>query len=158
MIPPNPPTHLALRPKQTHAQALLRESQQAGERLQKEYNSLAERAARLHHSLEDHIHTNTQLLADNSQRQVEIKAKEDEIRALRVGARLCVRVGGGGGRGGGGCQRLKRDGRAQHAAAACFLAAFLCASMPHSASPRALVCIFSSSGVAAGLFCAAPAL
>lgn len=67
-----------------HTQALLRESQAAGERLQKEYNSLAERAARLHHSLEDHVHTNTQLLADNSQRQVEIKARDDEIRALRV--------------------------------------------------------------------------
>ncbi|EFN51138.1 hypothetical protein CHLNCDRAFT_141344 [Chlorella variabilis] len=63
--------------------ALLRESQLAGERLQKEYNALAEKAARLHHTLEEHIHSNTQLLADNSQRQVEIKQKEDEIRALR---------------------------------------------------------------------------
>ncbi len=65
-------------------QALLRESQQSGERLQKEYNALAEKAARLHHTLEEHIHSNTQLLADTSQRQVEIKQKEDEIRALRV--------------------------------------------------------------------------
>ncbi|KAL4853863.1 Cilia- and flagella-associated protein 58 [Chlorella vulgaris] len=61
----------------------LRDSQLAGERLQKEYNALAERAGRLHHSLQEHIHSNTQLLADNSQRQVEIKAKEDEIRLLR---------------------------------------------------------------------------
>lgn len=51
-------------------QGLLRESQQANERLQKECSALAERAARLHHTLEDHIHSNTQLLADNSQRQV----------------------------------------------------------------------------------------
>ncbi|KAL4439847.1 hypothetical protein ABPG75_002848 [Micractinium tetrahymenae] len=62
---------------------LLRESQQANERLQKEYNALTEKVARLHHTLEEHVHSNTQLLADNSQRQVEIKAKEDEIRALR---------------------------------------------------------------------------
>ena len=66
------------------AQGLLRESQQANERLQKEYSGLAEKVGRLHHSLEEHIHANTQLLADNSQRQVEIKGKEDEIRALRV--------------------------------------------------------------------------
>ena len=65
-------------------QGLLRESQQANERLQKEYSGLAEKVGRLHHSLEEHIHANTQLLADNSQRQVEIKGKEDEIRALRV--------------------------------------------------------------------------
>ncbi len=65
-------------------QGLLRESQLANERLQKEYNVLTEKVARLHHTLEEHVHTNTQLLADNSQRQVEIKAKEDEIRALRV--------------------------------------------------------------------------
>lgn len=51
-------------------QGLLRESQQASERLQKECGALAERAARLHHTLEEHIHANTQLLADNSQRQV----------------------------------------------------------------------------------------
>ena len=75
-------------------QGLLRESQQANERLQKEYNGLAEKVARLHHTLEEHIHTNTQLLSDNSQRQVEIKAKEDEIRALKV--RSVVVVGGGG--------------------------------------------------------------
>ena len=71
-------------PRPPAVQALLRESQLAGERLQKEYNALAEKAARLHHTLEEHIHSNTQLLADNSQRQVEIKQKEDEIRALRV--------------------------------------------------------------------------
>lgn len=65
-------------------QGLLRESQLVNERLQKEHNGLTEKVARLHHTLEEHVHTNTQLLADNSQRQVEIKAKEDEIRALRV--------------------------------------------------------------------------
>lgn len=65
-------------------QALLRESQQANERLQKEYNTLTERVTRLHHTLEEYIHQNTQLLAENSQRQVDIKQKEDEIRTLRV--------------------------------------------------------------------------
>lgn len=76
-------------------QLQLRDSQLAGERLQKEYNALAERAGRLHHSLQEHIHSNTQLLADNSQRQVEIKAKEDEIRLLRVRACLPPPLGVG---------------------------------------------------------------
>jgi hypothetical protein len=76
-------------------QLQLRDSQLAGERLQKEYNALAERAGRLHHSLQEHIHSNTQLLADNSQRQVEIKAKEDEIRLLRVRACLPTPLGVG---------------------------------------------------------------
>ena len=34
---------------------------------------------KLHHDLEEQIHTNTQLLAENSQKQVELKVKEDEI-------------------------------------------------------------------------------
>eukprot|EP00887_Chlorella_sp_A99_P000486 scaffold17.g486.t1 len=73
-------------------QGLLRESQAANERLQKEYNTLTERVARLHHTLEEHIHQNTQLLAENSQRQVEIKHKEDEIRALREEAAKASKV------------------------------------------------------------------
>ena len=77
---------------------MLREGQQAAERLAREHGALGDKAARLHHSLEDHIHANTQLLADNSQRQVEIKGKEDEIRALRVRTVWCgvCRVCGGG--------------------------------------------------------------
>lgn len=88
---PDPLLQMRMPPVLT-LQGLLRESQQANERLQKEYNALTDKVQRLHHTLEEHIHTNTQLLADNSQRQVEIKAKEDEIRALRV------RLAKGGGR------------------------------------------------------------
>ena len=71
-------------PRRELSQGMLREGQQAAERLAREHAALGDKAARLHHTLEDHIHANTQLLADNSQRQVEIKGKEDEIRALRV--------------------------------------------------------------------------
>lgn len=38
--------------------------------VQKEYNQLNEKVQKLHHDLEEQIHTNTQLLAENSQKQV----------------------------------------------------------------------------------------
>lgn len=40
------------------------------EKVQKEYNQLNEKVQKLHHDLEEQIHTNTQLLAENSQKQV----------------------------------------------------------------------------------------
>ncbi len=40
--------------------------------MQKEYNQLNEKVQKLHHDLEEQIHTNTQLLADNSQKQVRL--------------------------------------------------------------------------------------
>ena len=63
---------------------MLRESKQATEKVQKEYNQLNEKVQKLHHDLEDQIHTNTQLLAENSQKQVELKSKEDEINQIKV--------------------------------------------------------------------------
>lgn len=39
---------------------------------------------KLHHDLEEQIHTNTQLLAENSAKQVELKGKDDEILAAKV--------------------------------------------------------------------------
>lgn len=64
---------------------MLRESQGATDRLQKEFNLLNEKVQKLHHDLEDQIHTNTQLLAENSQKAVELKQKEEEILQVKVG-------------------------------------------------------------------------
>lgn len=51
--------------------------------------------SKLHHDLEEAVHTNTQLLADSSAKQVELKGKEDELAALRVEMAKVVKVGPG---------------------------------------------------------------
>jgi predicted nuclease with TOPRIM domain len=38
---------------------------------------------KLHQDLEEQIHSNTQLLAENSQKQVELKLKEEEIAGIK---------------------------------------------------------------------------
>ena len=80
---------------------LVRDSKLATEKVQKEYNQLNEKVQKLHHDLEEQIHTNTQLLAENSQKQVELKVKEDEIaqvsgRGWVYGRGLCGRLCVGG--------------------------------------------------------------
>ena len=57
----------------------------ATDRVQKEFNILNEKVQKLHHDLEDQIHTNTQLLAENSQKALELKQKEDDILQVKVG-------------------------------------------------------------------------
>lgn len=57
----------------------------ATDRVQKEYNLLNEKVQKLHHDLEEQIHTNTQLLAENSQKVVELKQKDAEIEQIKVG-------------------------------------------------------------------------
>ena len=39
---------------------------------------------KLHSDLEEQIHANTQLLAENSQKQVELKIKDDEIQSVKA--------------------------------------------------------------------------
>ena len=51
-------------------EGMLRDSKFTAEKVQKEYNQLNEKVQKLHHDLEEQIHTNTQLLSDNSQKQV----------------------------------------------------------------------------------------
>ena len=63
---------------------MLRESQVATDRVQKEFNILNEKVQKLHHDLEDQIHTNTQLLAENSQKALELKQKEEDILQVKV--------------------------------------------------------------------------
>lgn len=62
---------------------MLRDAKASTEKIQKEYNQLNEKVQKLHHDLEEQIHTNTQLLAENSQKQVELKVKEDEIAQIK---------------------------------------------------------------------------
>lgn len=56
----------------------------ATDRVQKEFNLLNEKVQKLHHDLEDQIHTNTQLLAENSQKVLELKQREEDIAAVKV--------------------------------------------------------------------------
>ncbi|MEW5300885.1 MAG: hypothetical protein WDW36_003781 [Sanguina aurantia] len=65
---------------------MLRDSKFSTEKVQKEFNQLNEKVQKLHHDLEEQIHTNTQLLGDNSQKQVELRAQEDEISQIRAEA------------------------------------------------------------------------
>jgi hypothetical protein len=48
--------------------------------------------SKLHHDLEEAIHTNTQLLADSSSRQVELRGKEEELAALRLEIQKVIKV------------------------------------------------------------------
>lgn len=65
---------------------MLKEQRASTDKAQKEYNALNEKVQKLHHDLEEQIHTNTQLLAENSQKQVELKVKEDEIQSIKMEA------------------------------------------------------------------------
>ena len=58
--------------------------QVATDRVQKEFNLLNEKVQKLHHDLEDQIQTNTQLLAENSQKALELKQREEDIAAVKV--------------------------------------------------------------------------
>ena len=63
---------------------MLKEQRSNTDKAQREYNHLNEKVQKLHRDLEEQIHTNTQLLAENSQKQVELKVKEDEIQSIKV--------------------------------------------------------------------------
>lgn len=63
---------------------MVHDSRQSTEKIQKEYNHLNEKVVKLHHDLEEQIHTNTQLLAENSQKQVELKHRDDDINKLKA--------------------------------------------------------------------------
>ena len=67
-------------------EASLKEQRSATDRANKEYNLLNEKVQKLHRDLEEQIHTNTQLLAENSQKQMELKMKEDETTQIKLEA------------------------------------------------------------------------
>ena len=74
----------------TRLEQIIHDSRQSTDKIQKEYNHLNEKVLKLHHDLEEQIHTNTQLLAENSQKQVELKTKDEGIAALKVACPLHV--------------------------------------------------------------------
>ena len=54
------------------------------DKLSKEYNQLSEKVVKLQSDLEEQIHQNANLLADNGQKQISIKSKDDEISAAKA--------------------------------------------------------------------------
>ena len=66
--------------------------QVATDRVQKEFNLLNEKVQKLHHDLEDQIHTNTQLLAENGSKALELKQKEDEISQVKVSLKQYLHI------------------------------------------------------------------
>jgi len=54
------------------------------EKALKDYEELNRRTQKLQQDLQEQINVNTQLLAENSQRQVELKGKEEEITTLEI--------------------------------------------------------------------------
>eukprot|EP00884_Botryococcus_braunii_P003023 jgi/Botrbrau1/12721/Bobra.67_1s0084.1 len=65
---------------------LLREAQATTDKVQKEYNAVSERVSKLQHDLEEQIHTNTRLLAENSSKAVALHLKEEAIASTRAEA------------------------------------------------------------------------
>ena len=47
---------------------------------------------KLHHDLDEQVHVNTQLLAENSSKQVELKNKEEELAAAHAEVSRIVKV------------------------------------------------------------------
>lgn len=54
------------------------------EKLSKEYNQLNEKVTKLQNDLEEQIHQNAGLLADNGHKQISIKSKDEEISAAKA--------------------------------------------------------------------------
>lgn len=73
---------------------MLKDSQLANERLQKEYSLLVEKVAKLQGTLEEHVHTNTQVWGSVS----------------REGTRVAAVLAGDAGRGWHGCLPKERRG------------------------------------------------
>jgi hypothetical protein len=47
---------------------------------------------KLHHELDEQVHVNTQLLAENSSKQVELRNKEEELTAAHAEVARIVKV------------------------------------------------------------------
>ncbi|KAJ1479606.1 hypothetical protein T484DRAFT_2022988, partial [Baffinella frigidus] len=61
----------------------LKEAEQQVQRAHKENDALTQKTQKLQQDLEEQIATNTQLQAENAQRQIELKLKDDEIHSMR---------------------------------------------------------------------------
>mmetsp|Transcript_20814 Transcript_20814/g.48084 ORF Transcript_20814/g.48084 Transcript_20814/m.48084 type:complete len:895 (+) Transcript_20814:173-2857(+) len=67
----------------TRLEFKLKEAEGQVQRAHKENDALTQKTQKLQQDLEEQISTNTQLLAENAQRQVELKLKDDEIGQVR---------------------------------------------------------------------------
>ena len=72
---------------------ILATSKATAEKMQKECTQLHDRVAKLQADLEEQIHQNTELLADNGQKQLSLKSKEEEIGSVKVRTRSHVAHG-----------------------------------------------------------------
>lgn len=70
----------------------LKEQKALTEKALKDYELLNQRTLKLGQDLEDQINTNTQLLAENSQRQMELKLKEEQIIELEANEQKITRM------------------------------------------------------------------
>ena len=64
-------------------EGMLRDQRGATEKARSQYDVLNEYVQKLHQHLDEQTHSNTQLLAENSQKQVELKAKEEEVNSIK---------------------------------------------------------------------------
>eukprot|EP01018_Ginkgo_biloba_P005612 Gb_23651 [translate_table: standard] len=65
------------------SESMLQEQKQMVEKATKELDMVNQKVTELHSDLEEQIFANTQLLAENSQKQMELKIKDDEIQAIK---------------------------------------------------------------------------
>lgn len=64
------------------------------EKLSKDYNQLNDKVIKLQSDLEEQIHQNANLLADNGQKQLTLKSKEEEISAAKAETARVTKIQG----------------------------------------------------------------
>lgn len=64
--------------------SMLAGSKATSEKMQKEFAQLNDRVSKLQADLEEQIHQNTELLAENGQKQLLIKSKDEEIAGVKA--------------------------------------------------------------------------
>merc|ERR1711998_472750 len=69
--------------QQTKLEHAVREEKGKTDKASKEWESLNQRVTKLSQELEEHVHTNAQLLAESAQRQVELRMKDEEILSIK---------------------------------------------------------------------------
>eukprot|EP00958_Prasinococcus_capsulatus_P017401 scaffold1959_cov403-Prasinococcus_capsulatus_cf.AAC.11 len=62
---------------------MLRQQRTSTDKARNQFDMLSITVQKLHQKLDEQVHANTQLLAENSQKQVELQVKEDEINQIK---------------------------------------------------------------------------
>lgn len=63
---------------------MLATARSSKDKLQKDFSQLTDKVAKIQSDLEEQIHQNATLLAENGQKQISIKAKDDEIAVAKA--------------------------------------------------------------------------